>query len=146
MRQQQLDCVARVVTFRDIVNIVMGNAASFSRIQAPLKQFLLRWVTNNGEIPIEEAVLKLLDDNYAMLEDTARVASVKDEIDLVSMIKNYFSSLLTERLERLLQTYLKLGWKGLAGTNTSSFSLLVGDEETQSFITLSAGRNVAQVL
>ncbi len=86
MRQQQLDCVARVVTFRDIVNIVMGNAASFSRIQAPLKQFLLRRVTNNGEIPIEEAVLKLLDDNYAMLEDTARVASVKDEIDLVSMI------------------------------------------------------------
>lgn len=71
-----LESVARVLTFRDIVTIVMGNSSVFSRIQTPLRQFILRRITDNGRIPIETAVVKLLDDNYSILEDAVRVASV----------------------------------------------------------------------
>ena len=99
-----LENVARVLTFRDIVNIVMGNAAVFSRIQTPLRQFILRRITDSGRIPIERAVVKLLDDNYSVLEEAVRVASVKEEIDFAETLHKFFEVKLAEFARCILDT------------------------------------------
>lgn len=99
-----LECVARVLTFRDIIGIVMGNSNAFARIQTPLRQFLHRRITNNGEVSIETAVLKLLDDNYPMLEETVRVAAVKEDIDLAETLHKFFEVKLAELARCILDT------------------------------------------
>lgn len=37
-----LMAIARVTTFRDVINIVIGNLPGYSRLQAPLREFLQR--------------------------------------------------------------------------------------------------------
>lgn len=99
-----LECVARVLTFRDIIGIVVGNSNSFSRIQIPLRQFLVRRITNNGEVPIEVAIQKLLDDNYPMLEESVRVAAVKENIDLAETLHKFFEVKLAELARCIMDT------------------------------------------
>ena len=55
-------------------------------------------------IPIERAVVKLLDDNYSVLEEAVRVASVKEEIDFAETLHKFFEVKLAEFARCILDT------------------------------------------
>ena len=68
--------LARVLTFRDVISMVMENSVSFARLQTPLKEFLRARIMT-GDLQLESALVKLLDENYSSLEEVVRVANVK---------------------------------------------------------------------
>jgi hypothetical protein len=97
-----LEHIARVMTFRDVVSMVMGNSISYARLQTPLREFLQRRITNNGEMTIDAALLKLLDENFAVIEESVGVANVKDDVDLSETLHFFLEERILE-LARCIQ-------------------------------------------
>ena len=68
--------LAQVLTFRDVISMVMENTMSFARLQTPLKEFLRSRILT-GDLQLPAALLKLLDQHYSSIEEVVRVANVK---------------------------------------------------------------------
>jgi len=86
--------LARNMSFQEMLQLVTSNSNAFSRVQTPMKNFIKSKLMLNDTITIEEAVIRLIDDNFELLKSLETVASVNEDVDLPESMSKY----LTERV------------------------------------------------
>jgi len=100
--------LANHLTFQDMVAIVAGNptTATMAGLQVPLRQFIVEKVLKGAEPSkenIETALLAIADDWFAQMEQSASLASVRDNVDYAETMHMFLSERPVELVMMVLQ-------------------------------------------
>lgn len=76
-----LMCLARSLTFADLIGFLAGSNAVIAKVQSPLKEFLRERLGVSRESDVEDAVLRVLDETHAGLVSAVGAANVVDGLD-----------------------------------------------------------------
>lgn len=99
--------IARNTTFSDLVNILMGSSDSINGLQDPLRQFLRRYVlvppNDDEQHDIDAAILYLVDVSFPHLEEMAREANVRSDIDFAETLHSFMAANLSSFAETILR-------------------------------------------
>jgi len=100
--------LAHHLTFQDMVAIVASNPtpATMAGLQAPLRQFIVEKVLKGAEPSkenIETALLAIADDWFAQMEQSASLASVRDNVDYAETMHSFLSVRPVELVMMVLQ-------------------------------------------
>merc|ERR1712223_2105347 len=99
--------MARNTTFADLVSILMGSTDRINGLQAPLREFVRRYVLvppNDDEHDLDAAVLHLVDMSYHHFEEMAREANVKQDLDFAETLHSFMAANLSSLAETILNT------------------------------------------
>lgn len=96
------------LTFQDMISIVSRNPppATIGNLQEPLRKFILEKLLCGAEpteTNVRAALLRVADEWFEQLEQSARVASVRDGIDYSETIHNYLSTRPSNLIMKILQ-------------------------------------------
>eukprot|EP00090_Calanus_glacialis_P032741 TRINITY_DN5424_c0_g1_i3.p1 TRINITY_DN5424_c0_g1~~TRINITY_DN5424_c0_g1_i3.p1 ORF type:complete len:859 (-),score=395.18 TRINITY_DN5424_c0_g1_i3:244-2511(-) len=100
--------LAHHLTFQDMVAIVASNPtpATMAGLQAPLRQFIMEKVLKGAEPSkenIETALVNIADDWFAQMEQSASLASVRDNVDYAETMHSFLSVRPVELVMMVLQ-------------------------------------------
>jgi hypothetical protein len=99
--------LARSMTFRDLINVVLGSAQNVNAMQEPLREFLHRHVlvppNDDENHDVDAAVLHLVDTSFSQLEDIAQVANVRANVDFAETMHSFSAANLTYLADTILR-------------------------------------------
>jgi len=103
-----LMALAGHLTFQDMVSIVTRNPppATIGNLQEPLRKFVLEKLLRGAEpseANVRAALLRVGDDWFEQLEQSARVANVRDGIDYPETIHNFLATRPVDLIMKILQ-------------------------------------------
>jgi hypothetical protein len=99
--------LAQNITFRDMLQMVLGSSTGIARLQQPLRRFLREKIFRVPEeiVPgrplIQASLLRLADECFGDFEDLARVVQVRDGVNFAETLHQFFSIRLVEVVEFL---------------------------------------------
>jgi len=98
--------IARNTTYADLVGILMGSGDNLNRMQVPLQQFLRRFIlvppNDDEQHDIDAAILHLVDTSFPQLEEMAREANVRPDVDFPETMHSFLAANLSTLAETIL--------------------------------------------
>merc|ERR1719259_449545 len=96
-----LMCLARSLTFSDLIGFLTGPNAVVSKLREPLKEFLRTRLGVTGLDDISSAMRRVLDETHPGLEAAVAAANVRQGVDYPETLDNFFMQRLTPLVEQV---------------------------------------------
>ena len=96
-----LMCLARSLTFSDLIGFLTGSNAVVSKLREPLKEFLRTRLGVTGPDDISSAMRRVLDETHPGLEAAVAAANVRQGVDYPETLDNFFMQRLTPLVEQV---------------------------------------------
>lgn len=101
--------LARTLTFRHLIGLVVGSREVAGHLREPLRAFMRQRLLDDQDEPndqdaIRAALVRLLDDHHGFMEAAAGIADVRGDVDYAETLQNFLAPRLAELAELVWNT------------------------------------------